>query len=165
MNNRRLGFTLVEMLCVMALLLLIATILTLLLRGTLEIERFQAEGFDRLLQTTALADQFRADVARAETAPLEWRDHQADEHTLILQMKNDQHVIYRWQQGTLERQSYETQQSSERTLPLDNRSVGVEFVRADKVALIRLRLSTLRKGVPQPGQTLEIAAALGGDWR
>jgi hypothetical protein len=43
---------------------------------------------------------------------------------------------------------------------------GVEFVRpAANARLLLVRLSTLRDGKIVPGQALEIAAALGGDWR
>ena len=44
--------------------------------------------------------------------------------------------------------------------------VALAFVQSvNGPKMIRLELIPLRQGVPLPGQTLEIAAALGGDWR
>jgi hypothetical protein len=55
---------------------------------------------------------------------------------------------------------------SERVLPVGGTQVDVEFVRsAANPKLVCLRLHNMRKGSPLPGQTLEIAAALGGDRR
>jgi len=160
------GFTLTEMLCVMALLAVLSSILTLIIIGTLEVERTQAAGFDRLLQNKSLAEQFRADVSAAESAPAEWQGRRADEHRLILQMKTGAHVVYAWQDNTLRRQVYLDKQSSEATLPASGPNVDVEFVVAEpKAKLVRLRLHTLRKGERAEGESLEIAAALGGDWR
>lgn len=165
-NGARPGFTLVEMLCVMALLMLLSGILTLLILGTLEIERTQAAGFDRLLQNKALAEQFRADVSAAADAPAQWQGHVADAHRLILHMKTGEHVVYVWQDKSLRRQAYTNNQTSEVTLPVGGLNVEVEFVPAESNAkLIRLRLHMLRQGKLAAGESLEIAAALGGDWR
>ena len=162
----RRGFTLTEMLCIMALIAVLGIILTLLLRETLQIEQVQARGFDKLLQTKALADQFRADVAQAESAPPLGEPYQADAQTLILQMKNSEHIVYRWQEGELIRLAIKDQVQTERALPIGGKKVGVEFVHAHASSkVLRLRLTTLRGATPVPGQTLEIAAALGGDWR
>src|SRR5207302_3922684 len=67
------GFTLIEMLCVMFLLVVLAGAMAILLKETLEVERLQTEGFDNMLQANALADQFRADVAQAQDAPRQWQ--------------------------------------------------------------------------------------------
>jgi prepilin-type N-terminal cleavage/methylation domain-containing protein len=163
--QRRRGFTLIELLCVMAVVIVVTATLALLIRETLEAQRLEADGFDRLLQSNALADQFRADVAQAENAPESWKQYVADPETLILQMKNQDHVVYRWRNGKLDRFSFEKGKENERSLPVSSR-VAVEFVRAAPNArLLRLRLSTMRDGKVVPGQVLEIAAALGGDWR
>jgi prepilin-type N-terminal cleavage/methylation domain-containing protein len=161
--RKRPGFSLVELLCVMAVLAILGGILILLLHETLGVERAQAEGFERILQSNALADQFRADVAQAETAPQSWEEFKAGPQTLILAMKKDAHVIYLWKEAMLQRRAYAgIKLTNERTLPLNSRTT-VEFVRAD--GLIRLRLQLLRGGKALPGQALDFAAALGGDWR
>ena len=161
-RSRRRGLSLVEVCCIMALIAVIGTLLTLLLRETLKVEQIQAQGFDKLLLDNVLADLFRADVAQAENAPPQWEQYTADATTLILQMKKDEHLVYRWQQGELLRLRYDPQAQSERQVPVggDRR---VEFVHATGDAkLVRLRLSPARE---VSGQTLEIAAALGGDVR
>jgi type II secretory pathway pseudopilin PulG len=165
-HSKRLGFTLIELLCVMTLLMLVSGILTLIILGTLEMERTQAAGFDRLLQNKELADKFRADVSAAAAAPAKWQQYRADEHRLILHMKTGDHVVYVWKDQTLRRQVYADTQSSEVTLQVGGPNVDVEFVPAESNAnLVRLRLHTLRKGKRADGESLEIAAALGGDWR
>ncbi len=93
-RSRRPGFTLVEMLAVMFLLAVVAGIMTLLLKDTLDLERGQRLGFDNLVRNHLLADQFRGDVAKAIRAPAKWRDYEANAHTLILQMSADSHVVY-----------------------------------------------------------------------
>ncbi len=163
-ESRR-GFTLIELMCVMTVLAVVTTSLALLIRETLKAQNLQAESFDRLLQSKVLADQFRADVARAEDAPDGWKQYVASTETLILQMKDQHHVVYVWSDGKLDRYQFGKGAENGRTLPVSGQ-VGLEFVRAAPDAqLLRLRLSTLRDGKVVPGQALEIAAALGGDWR
>ena len=163
-SANRHGFSLIELLCVMVLLSVLGVVFGLLIKQTFDVERVQAQSFDRLLQNKVLADQFRADVARAEKAPATWQHLQADRHTLILQMKDDEHVAYVWHKGKLSRESGENGKLVERPLPIDASRVTVEFGQAD-LNLLRLRLVSLRDGKAVAGQTLEITAALGGDWR
>jgi prepilin-type N-terminal cleavage/methylation domain-containing protein len=164
--DRRRGFTLIELLCVMILLGVVSGILTMLLLETVAVERTQGESYERRLVRKALADQFRADVARAEQAPPQWQQHQAGPQTLILRMKDGEHVLYRWKEEKLERRTFAGANEAVRHLPVGGDGVGVEFVRdGPDAGLVRLRLLTLREGRPLPGQALEIAAALGGDWR
>ncbi len=160
---QRRGFTLIELMCVFALLAVLGVVTTLLLKQTLEVERTQVRGFDRLLQTKTIADQFRADVATAQEAPKAWREYVADEHTLILKMNAADHVVYVWNQETLTRKG---SVNNPRPLAVDAQRLSVEF-NQDKTdpKLITLRLRTMRDGKPAAGQTLEITAALGGDWR
>jgi prepilin-type N-terminal cleavage/methylation domain-containing protein len=164
--RKRTGFSLLEVLCVMALLAIVGGILILLLRETLGVERAQAEGFERIVQGNTLVDQFRSDVAQAEKAPPSWEAFKADPHTLILEMKKNAYVVYLWQKDRLQRRTYAGNKlTGERTLPLPSQ-ISVEFVRADADSkLVRLRLHRSRGTDPLPGQSLEIAAALGGDWR
>ena len=83
---------------------------------------------------------------------------------MILQMKTGDHVIYVWHDKALRRQLFTGKESSETSFAVDGRSVDVEFAGPD-AKLIRLRLHTLRNGKRADGETIEIAAALGGDWR
>ena len=159
--NKRLAFSLIEMLCVILLLAVLGGVTALLLRETLNMERVQAAGFERILQSSALADQFRADVARAEHAEL-----QADPQTLTLKTKENDQVTYVWKDGQLRRSATEDGKQSQRALPVGGNQVDVEFGR-DGVnpRLVRIRLIPLRDKGPVTGQTLEIVAALGGNWR
>src|SRR5207249_536942 len=102
----RRGFTLLEMVCVMALLVLLGGLMSALLIQSLEVERSQAQSLDYMRQTITLADQFRADVAQAESAPPAWQTYTADSQTLILRMKNEAHILYRWRSGKLGRRAY-----------------------------------------------------------
>ena len=165
-RRRQPGFTLVEMLAVMFLLAVVAGIMTLLLKDTLDLERGRRLGFDNLVRNHLLADQFRGDVARAISAPAKWRDYEANAHTLILQMSADSHVVYLWRKKSLRRLDFDKEQKTEVALAVDGAQTDVAFVQvATGPKMICLELRPLRQGMPLPGQTLEIAAALGGDWR
>ena len=162
----RQGFTLIELMCVMMLLALLLTVLTLLFRDTLRVERIQSAGFDRILQSKSLADQFRADVASAETEELEWKDYQADEATLILRLKNKAHIVYRWHEGKLVRHVFEDDADDQTTtLPVGGKQVDIEFIHAAKQRVVRLRIHPTRDEKREAGRALEFSAALAGDWR
>ncbi len=162
----RRGVTFIELLCVIALLAVIGIVLTSLLKTTMDVERAETRGFDRLMQTSALTDQFRADVAQAQDTPKTWRDVTANANTLILKMKSDAHIVYVWDKGKLTREETMKVGTVKRTLPLDAGRGSIEFVRSSAdPTLLTLRLRTLRDGKAIAGQTLEISAALGGDWR
>jgi prepilin-type N-terminal cleavage/methylation domain-containing protein len=164
--GKRRGYSLIEMACVMVLLTLVIGTLGVLLWEMLEVERAQSANLQRTWQQQALADQFRADVAGAQQAPAQWQQYKAGPHTLILHMKNGQHVLYVWYEGKLERRTFADDKEQVRLLPLDASRVAVEFVReSSDSGLLRLRLAALKDGSPTSGQTVEIAAALGGDWR
>ena len=60
--NRRAGWSLLELLVVMMLLMVLIGVLALLLRESLATEQLQTATYQRVQQSKALADQFRADV-------------------------------------------------------------------------------------------------------
>jgi prepilin-type N-terminal cleavage/methylation domain-containing protein len=159
----RRGFTLLEMVCVMILLVVVGGIMVLLLKETLDVESVQAEGYHKILRNNALADQFRADVAGAEAAPEAWGKYKSDARTLILRSRNG-HVVYLQQAETWLRRSLTENGASERALPVDGEDARVEFAHAGP-GLIRMRLFRMRGEEPLPGQTLNVDAALGGDRR
>jgi prepilin-type N-terminal cleavage/methylation domain-containing protein len=161
----RSGFTLVEMLVVLAMVTFLGGIMALLLKETLSIEKVQAAGFDRLLHQNALADQFRADVAQAEEAPAQWDNYQARPQTLILRLPEAGHVIYVWVEARLHRLAFDGKKVNDRQLPVDE-DLRVEFEQTSGPAKrVILRLQTMKDGKALVGQGLEFVAALGGDWR
>jgi prepilin-type N-terminal cleavage/methylation domain-containing protein len=163
MNSaRRRGFSLVEMLCVMALLAVIGVVMAVLLREILDVERIQASAFDQMLQRNALADQFRADVAQADKVLPQWRDYASGADSLILEQGKDCHVVYRWNEGTLKRKIFEGAEELERVLPVGGKQIRVEFIETG-ATMVRLRLHTLQSGKAASGRTVEIAAALAGE--
>jgi type II secretory pathway pseudopilin PulG len=165
-TKTRRGYFLVEMLCVMILLTVVGGLLVVLLRETLLLKAAQAEFDQRMSAQRELADLFRADVARAAKAPGQWRYYRAGPRTLILENWDSGHVLYLWQEGQLERRVFADGKDSTRVVLVGGERLGVEFDRAGPAPrLVSLRLLTLRGESPLPGQTLTIAAALGGDWR
>jgi prepilin-type N-terminal cleavage/methylation domain-containing protein len=174
-RNRQLpqhGFVLIEMLCVILLVSVLTGVLALMIKEALHAGRAQAAGFDRTLAINALADVFRSDVAQADDAPESWQQYKADKATLILRMPHGVHVIYVWQDGSLLRRAIEDGKTSERQVDVGDsqqtadRQVDMAFIRETANGkLVRLRLQTMHGGDPLDGQTLTIAAALGGDHR
>jgi len=166
MSARRRGFSLIELLCVMFLLTVLLTMLAVLLREIMRVERIQSAGFERILESKVLADQFRTDVASATKDVKEWNNFNADAATLILEMKNEDHIVYRWDNGKLTRHAFLANEAEhKKTLPIGGRHIDVEFIHADKQSIIRLRLHPLSDEKRDAGKSLEFAASLGGDWR
>jgi prepilin-type N-terminal cleavage/methylation domain-containing protein len=161
--TRRRGFTLMEMLAVILMMAVVGGLLAMLLVDTLTVQRTQGDSQDRTRAQAQLADAFRADVARAESAPAEWAKFRADAHTLILRVGGSEHVVYFWDRGRLRRRVFAEGEEVAHTLSVGGEFVGVEFTRDG--GLLRLRLPSLRGGNAAAGQTLEIVAALGGDRR
>lgn len=164
--TRRRGFTLVEMLAVILMMAVVGGLLAMLLIDALAVQRTQGASQDRMRAQALLADEFRADVARAEAAPQDWDKYRADAQTLILRMSDAEHVVYLWRKERMERRTFAGGKEAARELSVGGERVGVEFARdAFDSRLLRLRLLALRDGSAAAGQTLEIVAALGGDRR
>src|SRR6516225_6610308 len=108
----RRGYTLIEMVCVILLLTVVGGLLVVLLRETLVLKAAQADSDRHMAAQRALADLFRADVARAADAPRRWRYYRADPRTLILEDRRGGHVLYLWQEGRLERRVFADGQDS-----------------------------------------------------
>jgi type II secretory pathway pseudopilin PulG len=162
---RRRAITLLEILVSIVLIGVLCSVLALIMNHTMQTQRLQAATFDRLQQSRALAEQFRADVARAKKAPDKQDEYVADEETLILQMNDNDYVVYLWRDGALKRLAFDNGNSTERPVPAPF-GMNLEFLRPkgeDK--LVRLRLTPVVQGRPLTGQSIDFAAALGGDWR
>jgi len=161
----RRGTMLLELLVSVMLIGVLCGVFALILNQTMQAQRLQAESFDRLQQSKALADQFRSDVARARAAPEQLGRHIADHETLILQMSDDEHVVYLRENGELRRiVRVKEDDTMERIVPVPF-GMTFEFVYPEGRKLVRLRLTPVRLGKELAGQSLEFAANVGGDWR
>jgi hypothetical protein len=146
----------------MAALVLVCTLLAVALGGALRIHRASLRTVERLGTLRHLADQFRADVARATDAPQRRKNDVAGPTCLILALGKDQHIVYRAEAERLERLEYD----GERIRRYDvapKMPLAVEFERSPGGGrLITLHLLSIRDdGSKLP--MLEVAAALGGD--
>jgi hypothetical protein len=153
----------VEVLVVMAALAVATGLLIVALEGALKLEHASSGLLDGLRARHALADQFRADVARAADAPEHWQKEAAGPTCLILAVGNDRHVVYRWEAERLLRIEAAGKKAHRREVGLGEGATAVTFERSGAGGrLVTLQLFTVRKdGVRKP--SAEITAALGGD--
>jgi prepilin-type N-terminal cleavage/methylation domain-containing protein len=161
---RRPGFTLLEMVLVMAALSAFLALIGATLVGTIRLQHVGGEVFLSLRAQNMLAEQFRADVARAAEAPPAFERWTARANCLILRLNNGNHIIYHWDQERLERTERNGPDTLRQTLPTGNPRVTAEFSRAGPgQRLVTLRLVEARKQGDK--RVLDISAALGGDLR
>jgi hypothetical protein len=159
------GFTLTEIVVVTWGLGVCMLIGGALIVTTLKADRAGEAAMNRLSVREALASRFRADVARAEAAPERLGDLAAGPACLLLQMPGGSSVVYRWEEGTLERiERGGDGRDMRQTMPAGPAVTAVDFLRSGgKGVLITLRISE----APGRGPTrrAELSAALGGDQR
>jgi type II secretory pathway pseudopilin PulG len=161
-SPRRPGFTLLEVLLVIGVLTMALALLAVASSGAIKLHQACAGALDRLGAQQALADQFRADVARAAEAPDRWQEEVAGPRCLILRLGENGHVLYRWEADRLERAESAGDKPQWRPMPLGGPAVA-EFIRTGASGrLVTLRLSAVRKGGGKDPPA-EITAALGGD--
>ena len=164
-DSGRSGFTLIESMVVMVLITVFFLLIAAILWGAIKIERADAAAFDRLVAQSALADQFRQDVAEAVEAPQSLNDLTAGPACLILKMAEGGSVTYRWDNGSLRRKELVGTEVSHRSVPVGREDVSVEFARSSTEGrLIILRLIEWRGAGGSRGEhRIEFSAALGGD--
>lgn len=163
MTPRR-GTLLLDLLVSIMMIGVLCGVFALILNQTMQAQRLQAESYNRLQQSKALADQFRTDVALARAAPQQWGRYFADQGTVILQMNDDEHIVYQWTDKSLKRSEQAKDLVNERIVPVPF-GMTVEFLQPRESKLVRLRLTPTRFGKELAGQSLEFAASLGGDWQ
>jgi len=160
----RKGFTLLEISVVMALLAVFFLVLGLTLVGAFQTEALSSQISLRQAVQEALADQFRQDVALATAAPDEWDEWSAGSSCLILRLTDTRHVVYRWDEGELQRSEGGGPTPLLRPMPLGSGHLSVEFLRSSGASpLLTLRITETRRGVAQA--PIDFVAALGGDLR
>jgi len=159
--SRRPAYMLFEIAAVMAFAGIILMLAAAILVGVVKISRAATDDVQMLVVQKSLADQFRADVARAVAAPDQWENYQAGSTCLILRGTEGRSVIYRWEAGRLQRTELTSGKKIERPLPVGAR-IRPEFRRSgpDQRLLTLCLLETRR---PVTTCRVEISAALGGD--
>jgi prepilin-type N-terminal cleavage/methylation domain-containing protein len=165
MNTRgRAGFTLLEMLSVMFVMSIVFGFGATILLAALRIDQAGAATLRLMAWRSELADQFRADVARADAAPERLGELTSGATCLILHWPDGTHVIYQGHdEGRLDRIFRGTGSETRRPMPMGNPNVTVEFARgAGARPMVTLRLVDSKYGTTR---SVEIAAALGGDLR
>jgi type II secretory pathway pseudopilin PulG len=161
--DRRPAFTLIEVLAVMGTMGIVLVLATATLVGAQRINASATEVAQRLAVQAALADQFRQDVTRATTAPDAFEKIRAGPACIILQTADSSGVIYRWEDGQLERTQFLGQKQSHHRMPVGSDQTSVEFLRSGPGGrVVTLRLSEPR-GNAASRRVIECSAALGGD--
>src|SRR5262249_34319392 len=136
-----------------------------ILLAALRIDQAGAATLRLMAWRTELADQFRADVARADAAPQRLGELTAVPTCLILRRPAGAHLGYQWHDdGRLERTVRGADGETRRDLPVGASNVSVEFAPGGGAR----PLMTLRfVEVPPSGSArrVEVSAVLGGDLR
>jgi hypothetical protein len=147
---------------------MLAAVLMMLLAtvwGAVRIQRADSSAFHSVLRYSALADEFRGDVARASAAPLEWGALRADEACLFLDFPDGTHAVYYVGEHSLERIDLDAayEPSGAKTIyTLDTKQIT--FSRNETGQLLTLRLTNIEPRVEHK-HSVDIMAALGGDLR
>jgi hypothetical protein len=161
-GGRRPGFSLIEMIAVIAGLTVATTLGTVILIGAFQVERSAAATLQRVNDRAGLADLFRDDVSTAVAAPESLGDVKAGPTFLLLRQPDGSHVVYRWIENHLER-GVLPETAAPRPVPLGMSCDGAELLRGGPgQRLITLRLQE----APGPAgirRAHDISAALGGD--
>jgi prepilin-type N-terminal cleavage/methylation domain-containing protein len=163
-RGRRRGFTLLEMLAVMAGLAIVAVMGVTIIAGAFKIHQSTSAAHTRANQHETFVDQFRADVARATSAPTSLDKWTAGPTCLILQTASDSQIVYVEAEGRLER--WRWPKGGAYLLHPGPQGTKVSFDRSGPDG----KLVTMKLKPPAPPNGKErdplyISAALGGDVR
>jgi prepilin-type N-terminal cleavage/methylation domain-containing protein len=160
---KRRGFALLEILCVLFMMGILLSLGSVLLLTVLRADHVGAATIDEITRRAELADQFRTDVAAAIETPAKLGEFTAGRECLILHTATG-HVVYRWHDGTLERNARGGGPDVRRPISFNPENTTVEFIRGPgdrPLVTVRVVESPPRGAV----KTVEISAALGGDLR
>jgi hypothetical protein len=163
-NKHRHAFTLVEIMTVMFGLGVAMSLGTVILAGMLRIQKTSQMSLERTSARSALADQFRTDVAGSRGLMKELGDVRAGESCLILR-GNGRCIVYRFQEGRVERQ--------DRSMDGTVLHRALLAPQADRIRFTwdhgnqRLIAMSLEQSADNPHdcRTWVYRAALGGDWQ
>jgi hypothetical protein len=164
-RRSRRGFTLLEITAVVWALGLTLLLGTTILLAALRIEKAAAAAEHRNSLHGIVADHFRADVALAGATPETLHTLKAGPTCLILRLADGTYVVYRAEEGRLERAALATAAATPYWMPLAGDGVTAAFAAAGTDR----RVLTLTLQEPDDSGrrkwTTAIAAALGGDLR
>lgn len=154
-RRRRTGFSLLEMIVVIFGISLLLGMLGSMIWAVMRIESAGTESFTRMQQQAQLADRFRDDVSQAQESPELAEDFTSSPMCMILKQGDGGLVIYRWQEGKLQRQVIRDRQHETQEIPVGGDDVHILFSR---------RAGVLMMDIHGPHRApLMIAAALGGN--
>ena len=161
---RQSGFTLLELCAVVTTLGLTLGLGSIILLVAM---RANQVGSATLLQVRLRADvgdTFRADVARAVSAPEKLDKWERSPTCVLVRQANGDAVIYQWQNGQLSRTVRSGERTDRSVLSLGIPNLAVEFDQRDaQWPVLTMRITErLHHGVDRHS---EFSAALGGDRR
>lgn len=161
----RAGFSLVEVLVVMALLGFLMSYATITLWAMVRIQQADARHYHNLIRHNTLADRFRDDVGNAAAAPEALGILRVNPQCLILRRADGVNVVYSIGDNGLER--LELNGDFEPTAVLNvyelHEGQHIEFAADNAGRLLTLRITDVGEFHQKPA--VEIMAALGGDVR
>ncbi|MFL5331363.1 MAG: type II secretion system protein J [Gemmataceae bacterium] len=162
MTRPRGGFTLLELLAVIACLGIVLCFGTVLLVASMRTDRMIVETIEQVRRHSELTDLFREDVAKAIEAPAEAAGHVAGPSCLILQQPGNVYVIYRDLPEHCEQILIRPEGVTKRPFAHYSLDSKVEFSRSGPDnSLITLRV---RETVPHRSpKDLAVSASIGGD--
>jgi type II secretory pathway pseudopilin PulG len=162
-GKRRHAFTLVEILTVMFGLGVAMALGTVILAGMLRIQKASQLSLERTFARSALADQFRTDVAASRALVKGLGDFHSSESCLILRGKSGC-IVYRFQEGRVERLDMSMDGTVRHRALLGPQAERVCFISQGRKPLIAMSLEQ-STDKPHDRRTWLYQAALGGDWR
>lgn len=153
MRIRRTGFSLLEMVLVIALVAFTLSFGGVLVVGATRSDRVAVEGVTRITQHGRLSEQFRDDVAAARTV------RQLDENQMVLEWPAGGSVVYTPRPEGLIRIAIAADGSTQRQfLPLGAPQARCKFTHTGR--LVRLHVTEYRDSMP--GLTITVTGLLGG---
>jgi len=168
-SRSRRAFTLTEMLIVMVGLSIAVMFGGVLIVTTLKAEHTAEAAANRIGRQQELAQQFRDDVAGAESAPDKLGDLTAGPACLILRAPTGSTIVYQWQKenSVLERIERKGDKEMRKQIPIGRKEESIEFVRPTnrpgEFGVFTLRISEQPKN--GPARRSDLSAALGGNLR
>ena len=164
-RESRRAFTLLEVVAVIWALSVVLLLGGVALLGANRIQKAASAADHQNTLRGIVADQFREDVALADSNPEAVGPLKAGPSCLILRLADRRYVVYRAEAGGLERAALSTADAAPYWVPLGGEGMAVAFARTgpDK----RLQTLTIQEpvGSGPRKRTTEIMAALGGDLR